>query len=1457
MLRITAMDTHPLAAEYLLRAAGCAEAKEQEKAVAAAAAAGDAVAYYQAAESNGEAPGRWRGRAAELLGFMPGDVANPDDVRVLLGELKDPRTGEHLGARPKNYRTFEQIMAEKLRGVPADLLEERRRELYNEVKREARRACGFFDATYSAPKSVSVYHAALRAEGRTAEAEAVSAAHRAGVEAAMRYLEENGTWVRRGKHTSISGRGVGRRERGTGMITVEFDHSTSRAEDPHLHTHVAIVNKTQATSDGKWLSVDNKQWRHVKAIAASIYESVMAAEIETATDARFEVRADGLGREIAGFTDRDLQESSGRTEETLAEQARMLREFEQQQGRPPTAAERRQIHRQAGLQSRASKSHRSPEEQLQAWSERDDVDPRRYLRQVREAGAKADRERKGQPKQTVADLNALVGRALAETQAASAVWNRAELVARLANSLALHQADDEQTCTGLAETLADKALAPGSPFGVVELTRPDPTAVPDWWRHAETGKSIFLDPIGGTFALRSHLSTEQALVADSRRSGARSLPVGLLRQIEAELTSGPRPLGEDQAAVVVGILGSGRMADVIVAPAGTGKSYTAGKLTELWQREHRGRVLGVATSQRAAKVLAEDGIEESWNSTQFLMRFDPVSAGPGQVPTDELTSRDLVIVDEAGMSTTAELARIQQLAAAAGAKVVFQGDPRQLAAVGAGGALQLLADDNGAFELEEVRRFRNDWEGTASTRLRDGDTTALDLYEDHGRIRSGSADRLRHEAVTSYVADVLQGTSAVIVCQTNDDAAEMSAQVQARLMRVGRVQGPIHGSVSLMDGNRAHHGDLLQARRNDWSNTSTTGTPVINRDLYEVLTVSPTGAVIARAVDRDEDVVTLDAAYLSSHCALGYAGTEHAVQGVTVDHCYAMVPGYVAMTRGREQNIVFVETERDGSAEKQRLRTSARTVLEQAFSQDGREAAAVQVMRDEIAASQDLTTVAHYWDLVQEPIAADRHAQMVAHHLGDELAERLLVTDEAGHFDRSDGFEGLLESMRRAELQGHDVEALLAESIEVRSFAGANDVAKVLRSRFDRRAADATPNSPGTWENRGYRERGPLGEFESELTRMMDAKQTELGAQLAAAPPRWALDTIGPVPTDEQQLAEWKRRAGLAGAYRHVYGIPEHQTSIGAPPASSDVLRRVWWEDAARAAGRPTDALDYQHATDADLEVIVARWERAQAWAPAYVAYEQGTAHEAAQAQAAEATVLAAEAVAEEDPERRAELQEQAERARRIADRMAVRAELLDSAAEVRQQWERHTEADRDAAEAARAEMENRGLGEKLVPILSDAINQALFELADENGVPLETRRDQQEQQGQDIEQETSEEEAVLVDEHQATLFEIEPTARQQAEREAAEVDLDTLDAEPTVAEAEADTLADVLRRAEIAAELMERRTEEQRRRREQAEQEEAARAERFRRQAEEQKEVEQVLDVDTAHEVGGEQLQL
>src|SRR5699024_4502408 len=136
--------------------------------------------------------------------------------------------------------------------------------------------------------------------------------------------------------------------------------------------------------------------------------------------------------------------------------------------------------------------------------------------------------------------------------------------------------------------------------------------------------------------------------------------------------------------------------------AGTGKSFTMGQLAEQWERRTHGSVLGLATSQRAAEVLAEDGIR-AMNTTQFLQRFEPDAEG--QAPALKLQAGDLLVLDEASMSSTSEVARIQRIAHEAGAKLVYTGDPRQLQAVGPSGTFGLVAKENGAAELEEVHRF--------------------------------------------------------------------------------------------------------------------------------------------------------------------------------------------------------------------------------------------------------------------------------------------------------------------------------------------------------------------------------------------------------------------------------------------------------------------------------------------------------------------------------------------------------------------------------------------------------------------------------------------------------------------------------------------------------------------------------------------------------------------------------
>ena len=74
-----------------------------------------------------------------------------------------------------------------------------------------------------------------RATGDEAVRRAISDAHEASWQAALAYLEAEACVVRRGRGGAI-------REHGDGFVAAAFRHRTSRAQDPHLHTHVIVAN---------------------------------------------------------------------------------------------------------------------------------------------------------------------------------------------------------------------------------------------------------------------------------------------------------------------------------------------------------------------------------------------------------------------------------------------------------------------------------------------------------------------------------------------------------------------------------------------------------------------------------------------------------------------------------------------------------------------------------------------------------------------------------------------------------------------------------------------------------------------------------------------------------------------------------------------------------------------------------------------------------------------------------------------------------------------------------------------------------------------------------------------------------------------------------------------------------------------------------------------------------------
>ncbi len=84
----------------------------------------------------------------------------------------------------------------------------------------------------------------------------------------------------------------------------------------------------------------------------------------------------------------------------------------------------------------------------------------------------------------------------------------------------------------------------------------------------------------------------------------------------------------DQRETVLQILSSGRGGDVLIGPAGAGKSRTVGALARVWEQQLGGRVLGVATSNMATRVLIEDGLDRAEHHA-VPAPVRPRRAGPG------------------------------------------------------------------------------------------------------------------------------------------------------------------------------------------------------------------------------------------------------------------------------------------------------------------------------------------------------------------------------------------------------------------------------------------------------------------------------------------------------------------------------------------------------------------------------------------------------------------------------------------------------------------------------------------------------------------------------------------------------------------------------------------------------------------------------------------------------------
>jgi hypothetical protein len=1359
--------------------------------------------YLSAVDEIGEPPGVWTGRACAELGLAPGSEVEPAVMEALYGELLDPRDPgfldpavldeekARLGSAPRQYKTAGQILRARLEAEP-DALPERVEQLAIEARKQARGALLFLDFTFSVDKSTSVLHASLQAAALRAEragdadqaahlarmAEVVEDAIGAGSAAAIDYLQDEAGYSRAGYHGAIpkdelgrplAGHATGRYVDAHEWVVASFLQHTSRDGDPQLHVHNAILNRVPC-EDGTWRTIDSRGVHKARAAASAVGGRVMDEHIARNLGAAYAQRPDGHGRELTGVPQPVKDRFSSRRVAITAGVAELAAQYQARHGRAPSARALFSMGQYVTLDSRRAKprhEHAVPRGvTLAGWEAEMRAAELGALADIpgRVIGSLDPETAPGISALGEAELRRVTQAAVADVQAARAVWGRSQLLAAIDAQLPGWLGGlDAAGVRAVLDELTDSALSSGGGYGVVSLEAPELAETPPALRRAD-GRSVYSPHDRALFTTRPHLDAEeQLLAAGGGRGGPAAGPDqaaaalgGTVAEMEALPDRTPAPaasgaaaahkqpaaaaagrvfadgLRGDQAAAVYGILTSGRPVDILIGPAGTGKSRTMGTLAALWEEQLGGTVVGVSTSENAAQVLAAEGVGTTYNIARFLAR-----AGRGLAT---LSAGDLLIVDEAGMVDTAQLTALHQLAAAAGAKVLLTGDPAQLPAVGAGGALGMLARQHGYYQLTIVQRMTEAWEREASLRLRDGDITVLADYDRHGRLTEGSAEDMGTAAYRAWLADHLSGKDSLLIARDNEQAADLAGQARADLVAAGRVEPD---GIALRDGNTGGVGDLVQARRNERNIRDSDGRWVANRDVWRIEGYQEDpyrddiNVIVRRDLGRDPATgdrqwsapFRVPEKYIKEDTVLAYATTVHAAQGRTVDTCHALIDEflsralvYVALSRGREANYAYAITDserhgadlRPGTGPAGPLSTSRPgedaqdsdeapavsgrpelrapwspaadrfTVLVAALEREEADVPALDVLRDDLARSGHLAHLGAIW------------ADLVAEESGrryDSALRALLSDAQYQKYAAEEARSTLHRLVRSAELAGHDPDALLARAVSLRSLDNApglgkaDDIARVLHSRVKDIAGDPVPR-PASYAERTPQAADPqTGQYLRALATLMDDHTAALGDRAAAGPPGWALDHLGPVPADPLQRAEWSRRAGVVAAYREHYSPSDQHDVISREPAAPEA--RADWHAAYAALGRPAAQRTVAAAAAGELWARRARYERELAWAPPHVGQDLRQAALARREHATEAALAGARAQAATG-QHRDELLARAQASEQLAASLAARERVLSGIDAQRARWHEATTAAREDAAEASAELRRR-----------------------------------------------------------------------------------------------------------------------------------------------------------------------
>lgn len=745
------------------------------------------------------------------------------------------------------------------------------RALVNNAGDKDRRAA--FDLTFSAPKSVSVLWSQALPEMRST----IEQIHDQAVADTLAFVEQTLAYSRTGK--AGSGPAVQAK-----LVAANFQHGTSRAEDPQLHSHLLVMNVGVDEFDST-RSIESKPIFRNKMLLGAVYRSHLAHSLHRVFG--FNASRKGDSFEIQGVPDEVIQQHSTRRKQILAR----LKE----QGKSGAVAA---AH--AALETREKKKHRPRGELIYEWQK--------------------ENESLGFTDKTLQALVCPVKRNY-ERYIDQILKEAFENIQRRLTHFTAHSFLREVLYVAPEYGVSPEALHKPVHDFLRESKEIVPIATPD-------GSSRFV----ATNVLKQELKVLKTLRKLHSRQGSRVDD----KSLAAALANNTH-LNDEQQAAVKHITQSDKAIRIVQGYAGTGKTTMLRTAVQAWQKGGY-NVVGACFTGAAADTLQDEigvpcdtinmTLADFQESTFDTLRRGVEHTGKQLVRAalgkktyrykkpqrPDINNKTIVLLDEAGMINTRHMLMLMEWVQKNRATLVLTGDAAQLPAVEGGSPFLSLSKRVGYAEMTQIRRQQDEWARAAALHMARGEVAeALALYDKRNLVKvEDDLDDALERLVKDWADHVWDHPEdARILTLTNDQADTANRRAQEELIKRKAIDPSSKREIEDIDeksgrayGSLVHIGDRILFTKNDRKYGVRNGQTGTVLEFIAIGRLRRPGLCVK--LDNGK-VVKVPLSF--QRMRLGYASTVHKSQGATYSEVFVLLGG-----AAQNKPLSYVQGTRSSSA---------------------------------------------------------------------------------------------------------------------------------------------------------------------------------------------------------------------------------------------------------------------------------------------------------------------------------------------------------------------------------------------------------------------------------------------------------------------------------------------------------------------------------------------------------------